>query len=288
MQVLQFDRRLPGQETRGMQYAPGSVPTYLGCVMGVKGFLIDLDGVLFTRDRAIDGAQDALASLVAHNLPFRFVSNATLRSRRTIAARLTAMGFDIPEHMIFTPPLAAVAYMKNAGKCRYHLLTARDVHSDFPPVSDGRSTSGVDYVIVGDAGDAFTYESLNTAFRHLETGAELLALEKDRYWMAASGLSLSAGPFVAALEYATGKTATVLGKPAPAFFSLALQEMHITPADAAMIGDDIATDIGGAQQIGMQGILVKTGKFREEVLRGSPVIPTRIIDSIADLPDVIK
>jgi len=271
-----------------MPYTPGHVPACLGCAMGLKGFLIDLDGVLFTGDRAIDGAQDAIASLRAHNLPFRFVSNATLRSRRTIAARLDAMGFDIPEHTIFTPPLAAVAYMKNAGKYRYHLLTARDVHCDFPPVPDAQSPYGVDYVIVGDAGDAFTYESLNTAFRHLETGAELLALEKDRYWMAASGLSLSAGPFVALLEYASGKTATVLGKPAPAFFSLALQEMHISPADAAMIGDDIATDIGGAQRIGMQGILVRTGKFREDVLRSSPVIPTRIIDSIADLPDVIK
>ena len=271
-----------------MQYTPGSVPARLGCAMDLKGFLIDLDGVLFTGDRAIDGAQDAIALLRAHNLPFRFVSNATLRSRRTIAARLTAMGFDIPEHMIFTPPLAAVVYMKNAGKYRYHLLTARDVHADFPLVPDARISSEVDYVIVGDAGDAFTYENLNTAFRHLETGAELLALEKDRYWMAASGLSLSAGPFVAALEYASGKTATVLGKPAPAFFSLALQEMHIAPADAAMIGDDIATDIGGAQRIGMQGILVRTGKFRDDILRSSPVIPTRIIDSIADLPEVIK
>ena len=271
-----------------MQYAPGRVPAHVGCAMGLKGFLIDLDGVLFTGDCAINGAQDAIALLKEHNLPFRFVSNATLRSRRTIAARLDAMGFDIPEHIIFTPPLAAVAYMKNAGKHRYHLLTARDVHCDFPPVPDARSSSGVDYVIVGDAGEAFTYDSLNTAFRHLETGAELLALEKDRYWMAASGLSLSAGPFVAALEYASGKTATVLGKPAPAFFSLALQEMHIAPADAAMIGDDIATDIGGAQRIGMQGILVRTGKFREDVLRSSPVIPTRIIDSIADIENVLK
>jgi HAD superfamily hydrolase (TIGR01458 family) len=256
-------------------------------MMDVKGFLIDIDGVLYTGDRAIDGAQEAIASLKEHKLQFRFVSNATLRCRRTIAARLTAMGFDIAERAIFTPPQAAVAFMKSAGKYRYHLLTARDVHCDFPQIPDDRGSSVVDYVIVGDAGDAFTYASLNAAFRHLEAGAELLALERDRYWMATEGLSLSAGPFVAALEYASGKTATVLGKPSPAFFSLALQEMHIAPADAAMIGDDIATDIGGAQRIGMQGILVRTGKFREDALRDSPVTPSRIVNSIADLPEIL-
>ncbi len=254
----------------------------------MKGFLIDLDGVLYVGDTPIDGAQEAIASLTESGFSIRFVSNTTRRCRRTIAAHLSVMGFEIPEDAIFTPPLAAVAYMKNAGKDRYFLLTSSDVYRDFPPVSEPLLSSAVDYVIIGDAGERLTYESLNTAFRHLEAGAELLALERDRYWMAPDGLSLSAGPFVAALEYASGRTAMVMGKPAPAFFSLALQDMHLTPSETAMIGDDIATDIGGAQQAGMQGILVRTGKFRNDAVSNSPITPGRIIDSIADLQEIRK
>ena len=119
-------------------------------------------------------------------------------------------------------------------------------------------------MIIGDAGDKITYDSMNTAFRFLMDGAELLALENDRYWMAADGLSLSAGPIVKALEYATGKTATVMGKPSRTFFNLALQDMHLRPEQVAMIGDDIITDIGGAYHAGMKGILVRTGKFRSD------------------------
>ena len=256
--------------------------------MGVKGLLIDLDGVLYIGNRPIDGAQEAIASLTESGFSIRYVSNTTRRCRHTIAARLSEMGFEIPEHAIFTPPLAAVTYMKNTGKNRYFLLTTSDVYRDFPPLPAPHPPSSMDCVIIGDAGERLTYENLNTAFRYLETGAELLALERDRYWMAPDGLCLSAGPFVAALEYASGKTAMVMGKPAPAFFSLALQDMHLTPSETAMIGDDIETDIGGAQQIGMQGILVRTGKFREGSVRDSSVIPERIIDSIADFEEVLK
>jgi len=255
--------------------------------MNVKGFLIDIDGVLYVGDHAVDGAQRAIEYLEERGFIYRFVSNTTRKSRGTIAARLSGMGFDIPERYIFTPPLAAVAYMKNAGRSRYYLLTTGDVYKDFPPPCNDDDPFPVDYVIIGDAGEQFTYENLNRAFRHLMDGAELVALERDRYWMAAGGLSLAAGPFVAALEYATGKVAAVMGKPSPAFFRLALQDMHLSATEAAMIGDDIVTDIAGAQQTGMQGILVRTGKYREDAVRSASVTPSQIIDSIADIGEIL-
>ncbi len=145
----------------------------------------------------------------------------------------------------------------------------------------------MDYVIIGDAGDKLTYASLNRAFRHLNRGAELIALEKDRYWMAPDGLSLSAGPFIEALEFATGKTAVVMGKPSLTFFELALNDMGLRAQETAMIGDDIITDIGGAQCAGMKGILVRTGKFSEENLSQVEIAPEYIINSIADLKKII-
>ncbi len=253
----------------------------------IKGFLIDLDGVLYVGDHPIKGAAAAIENLMQKNYQFRFVSNTTRKCRKTIASRLSAMGFDIPEEYIFTPPLAAVAYMKKTGKMACYLLTTGDVDRDFDQVCAQDTNAKKEYVIVGDAGRTFTFDSLNTAFRHLMEGAELIGLEKDRYWMANGGLSLSAGPFVQALEFASGKKAMIMGKPSKAFFNLALNDMDLQSGQVAMIGDDIATDIGGAHLAGMRSILVRTGKFRQEALESAMIKPTHIIDSIVQLEDIL-
>jgi ribonucleotide monophosphatase NagD (HAD superfamily) len=108
-------------------------------------------------------------------------------------------------------------------------------------------------------------------------------LQKDRYWMASDGLNLAAGPFAAALEYATRKDAVVVGKPRSEFFQIALGELRTLPEETAMIGDDINTDVGGAKRMGILGILVKTGKYSEEALLRSRISPDFTLESIADL-----
>jgi len=256
-------------------------------IMDVKGFLIDLDGVLYIGENAIDGAQEAIDLLKEKKFRFRFVSNTTRKCRKTIAERLTRLGFDIPESSLFTPPLAAIAYMNAAGKHRCMLVTTGDVHKDFEHTCDLDGGAATDYVVIGDAGDTITYEKMNEAFRALNTGAEIIALEKDRYWMTPDGLMLSAGPFVAALEFATGKTAMVVGKPSKAFFEMALKDMDVRTEKAVMIGDDILTDIAGARSIGVKAVLVRTGKFNEESLRGAPIKPDCVIDSIANIRDLL-
>ena len=254
----------------------------------IRGVLIDLDGVLYVGNQAIDGARDTIEFLEDNGYTFRCVSNTTRKCRQTIATRLSTMGFDIPENHIFTPPLAAITYMKKTGKNVCHLLVTGDVDRDFADVKKPGPGTKPDWVIIGDAGENASYENLNTAFRFLMEGAELLALENDRYWLAPDGLSLSAGPFVKALEYATGKTALVMGKPSPAFFNLALQDMNLHPEQVVMIGDDIITDIGGAYQAGMKGILVTTGKYRSESVETARIKPACIIDSVAHIKDVLQ
>jgi HAD superfamily hydrolase (TIGR01458 family) len=254
---------------------------------GVRGFLIDLDGVLYVGDQAINGARESIDLIRDKKYTFRFVSNTTRKCRKTIAERLSSLGFDIPAEYIFTPPLAAVAYIKNSGKHHCYLLTTGDVYKDFNQDCIGNDATPIDYVILGDAGDKVCYDSLNTAFRHIMNGADLIALENDRYWMAPDGLALSAGPFVHALEFATGKTATVMGKPSKTFFELALSDMGLRAEQVAMIGDDILTDIGGARSMGMQGVLVRTGKYRKEALDNAVIKPGFIIDSIAQLQDIL-
>jgi HAD superfamily hydrolase (TIGR01458 family) len=114
-------------------------------------------------------------------------------------------------------------------------------------------------------------------------GAELLALQRNRYWRTDEGLSLDAGPFVAALEYASGKSATVVGKPERNFFRLALEDMGLEPHAVAMVGDDAEADVAGAQGVGLRGIQVRTGKYRQ----GAEGKPDLILDSFAGLPEAL-
>jgi HAD superfamily hydrolase (TIGR01458 family) len=253
-----------------------------------EAFLIDIDGVILLGGVLLPGALDTITWLRDNGYPFRFVSNTTRRKRSTMAAELTVMGITTPESCIFTPAAAAVSFMRQKKRTRAFLLTTRELAAEF--VSGGITPvrNDADFVVAGDAGDRFTYDGMNAAFRHLLSGADLLALEKDRYWMGADGLMLSAGAFVTGLEYASGKVATLMGKPSPDFFATALSSMGTKPEKTAMIGDDVVTDIGGAISCGLSGILVKTGKYRDETLAGAAIKPTAVLSAIADLPGYLE
>jgi HAD superfamily hydrolase (TIGR01458 family) len=199
------------------------------------------------------------------------------------------MGFSIPELKIFTPAVAVADYLSRSNYQTVYLLTTAEVASEISASGHVRNDpESAQSVVIGDAADRFTYAGLNTAFRLLLGGAELVALERDRSWKGADGMMLSAGPFVAALEYATRKEARVMGKPSPAFFRQALLSLGAKASQVVMIGDDIETDIGGAISCGMTGILVRTGKFRKEMLDHALRRPSVVLDSIADLPEYLE
>ena len=255
---------------------------------GIRGLLIDLDGVVYTGGMQVPGANEAISWLESEGYPFRFVSNTTRKSRRSLSQRLNGMGISIPPSLIFTPAIAAAALVRRRGISKVSLLTTGDVHHDFEEAGLQVVREGAEVVVVGDAGDALTYQSMNAAFRLILGGVPLIALEKDRYWMDTDGLSLSAGPFVAALEYATGTEAELAGKPSAAFFRMALDSMGLTPGECAMIGDDAESDVGGAMNAGMSGVLVKTGKFRADAVSRLERPPTAILPSIAALPGYLQ
>lgn len=252
-----------------------------------EGVLLDIDGVLMVGGDPVEGAKDTLSFLQDTCIPFRCISNTTRRSRRSIAGRLGAMGLAIPESHIFTPAVAAAALLAGRALSRCMLLVCEDTVRDFEAAGIEPVMDRVDAVVVGDAGNRMTYEALNACFRCILEGAPLIALEKDRYWRDADGLSLSAGPFVAALEYATGTAAELVGKPSPAFFARALEALGTAPERTLMVGDDIRTDIGGAQGSGIRGVLVRTGKYREDLVEAAGIAPSAVIDSIADLPRLL-
>lgn len=250
-----------------------------------RAFLIDLDGTLYQGESVIPGAPEAVAALRAWGCPIRFVTNTTSRCRATLAEKLRGLGIPVQEEESFAPPYAAARYMRVHGISHAYLLVQEDARQEFEGIAHVEEDAK--HVVVGDLGEEWTFQKLNQAFRLLMEGAQLIALGKSRYWRVSDGLMLDAGPFVAALEFATGKEALVLGKPAPSFFRLAVNDLGFSPAQVAMVGDDIDTDVAGAQRAGLVGVLVRTGKFRPDDLNG-PVRPDLVLDSVADLIWALK
>lgn len=244
--------------------------------------LIDIDGVLHVGVEPIDGARETLQALRERGVAFRLVTNTTSRSRRLVLERLVEMGFDLTESEVLTPAALAVSLCRARGYDRVALHVAPALREDLGQL-EHREDDDVEAVVLGDLGDGFTYARLNAIFRQLQGGAELIALQRNRVWQRDDGLVLDAGPFVVALEYAIGREATVVGKPSEAFFAAALADLGAGASSVAMIGDDIEADVGGALEAGLDGVLVRTGKFRDDAVRASGITPTLVLDSIADL-----
>lgn len=246
----------------------------------IQAIIFDLDGTLYTGDALIPGAVEVVRALKEAGMPLRFLTNTTSRGRAALAERLTRMGFPVAKDEVYSPPWAAGEFLR-AREASAYLLVPEGALGDFVGVSVDEQHP--DYVVVGDLGDAWTFERLNRAFRLLlEEGAQLIGLGRSKYWLAKDGLRLDVGPFIAALEYATGKSATIIGKPEQALFEAALRDLGLPAEQVAMVGDDVEMDIQGAQRAGLYGILVRTGKFRQsDLARG--IWPNLILDSVADL-----
>lgn len=257
-----------------------------GTLTGAEALLVDLDGVLYVGEEPVPGAAAAVAALRERGLGLRFVTNTTARSRAQTLAKLERLGFGVAEPELVTPAALARRRCERLGHRRVALIMNEDVKADFEGLE--QTDAEPDAVIMGDLGEAFGFAILNRAFRMVIGGAELIALQKNRFWLTPAGLSLDAGPFVAAIEYATGSEAVVVGKPSQSFFELVLADLGVGPERALMVGDDIESDVGGALAAGLRAVLVRTGKYREEFVAASAIEPTATIDSIAGLPALLE
>jgi HAD superfamily hydrolase (TIGR01458 family) len=241
-----------------------------------KGVLIDLDGVVYVGNEALPGSLAAIHRIRKLRIPCKFITNTTRRPRRRIVSDLARLGLDIVAQDLFTPAALACDFL-----ARRNLMPLLIVHPDLREDFAGLAADDGEAVVIGDAGACFTYDHLNQAYRKILHGAEFLALAKNRNFLDHDNeLSLDAGPFVAGLEYASGKVATVLGKPALAFFKLAVESMACGPEDVVMIGDDAEADVGGAMAAGLQGIFVQTGKYRPGQEANLAERPTHVVQNL--------
>jgi HAD superfamily hydrolase (TIGR01450 family) len=241
---------------------------------GVRGFVLDADGVLVLKGAPIPGAIDALRALEAKGVPFRVVTNYSQAHRNSLAARFMAAGLPVGPDRIITAVSAVAAYTaeRYPGKALF-VLAAPDALSEFdgqtllsPDEADTAPRGTVAAVVIGDAGNDLSYRNLDIAFRLLRSGAGFLAMHRNPWWLTPRGETLDAGAMVVGLEFSTGERARVLGKPSPDVFRQAAAGLvrdlggRVRRRDLAMVGDDPAADVAGAQRAGLRAFLVLTGK----------------------------
>jgi HAD superfamily hydrolase (TIGR01458 family) len=253
----------------------------------MKSILFDLDGVLYTGENAIEGAAEVISWCLDKEIPHLFVTNTTSRPRTALVEKLARFNIKSTADDFLTPPVAARQWLNKHVDGRLALFVPAATRGEFTEfeLCDEGSEQGAAAVIIGDLGDGWDFTTLNRAFRQLmaDTNTKLIALGMTRYWRAEDGLRLDAAPFVKALEHASGRGAIVLGKPSREFYTSALDRLGCAANETIMIGDDIRGDIEGAQNAGIHGLLVKTGKFQPADLEQG-IKPYDVIDSIVQLP----
>jgi NagD protein len=251
------------------------------------GFLIDMDGVLYRGTDLIPGADRFVRELCRRDVPFRFLTNNSQRTRRDVVARLSRLGLDVGDEHVFTSAMATARFLaqQKPGGTAYvigegGLLTALHQHGyavvDHAP----------DYVVVGE-GRTFNLELVEAAVRMILGGAKLIATNMDPNCPTQNGLRPGCGAMVAMLETATGVRAFSVGKPSPVMMRAARKELGLTTDETAMIGDTMETDILGGAQLGFHTVLVLSGGTRAEDLPRYAYRPDTVVPSIAELADMM-
>jgi HAD superfamily hydrolase (TIGR01458 family) len=246
-----------------------------------------MDGTLAVSWEPIRGAVETVAQLRSRRVPMRVVTNTTSRSRRQIASELRRIGFGFTDEEILTAAVAAASYLRANHPGRRVFLLGDAKPEDLEEVDLVSIDDQPEVVLVAGADESFAFDTLNRVYRRLLGGAAFVAMQRTLTWMTREGENLDAGAYLLGLERASGREAVITGKPSREFFGAALGALGLPADHVAMVGDDIGNDVLAAQAVGMTGILVRTGKFRDDVLARASGAPDHVIDSIADVPSLL-
>ncbi|MCW4351792.1 HAD-IIA family hydrolase [Hoyosella sp. YIM 151337] len=255
--------------------------------MAIKGVLFDIDGVLVTSWRPISGAADAVRTVVESGYASAFLTSTTSLTQADIAMRLWQCGIPAETAEIVTAAKLTAEYVrKQHPGSRCWLLNAGDVRTDMAGIEFTEESP--DVVILGGAGTVFSHENLSRVAELMIQGLPVIAMHRALSWTTSEGLKLDVGAYLPGLEMVGKRSVTVVGKPSGRAFATAAELMNVAPSEIAMVGDDINADVLAGQAAGMTGVLVRTGKYRPELLEDAEHQPDHVIDSVADLPHLLK
>jgi HAD superfamily hydrolase (TIGR01458 family) len=258
----------------------------VGRLTGIDTVLLDLDGTLYEGSQVVPGAPEVVRWLRDQGLTVRFTTNTDSITPTALADRLTRRGFPATEDELVTPVAVAAQLFASAAEARVLAVAADGVRQLLAGCLAGPGDR-VTHVLVADPSYGATYDDLDAGFRALRAGAELVATQVNRIAVRDDGEHLDTGGWVRLLEYATGQSARVLGKPSAEFFTAPLDALGRRPQSALVVGDDLAADIGGGRAVGAATVLVGSGKG-DRPRPGAGAEPDAVVDSVADLPGLLQ
>jgi HAD superfamily hydrolase (TIGR01458 family) len=255
--------------------------------VAIEALLLDIDGVLTISWEPLPGAVQALRRLRRQGITIRLITNTTTKTRRDLAGILRDAGFEVADEEIVTAVVATAAFLRTIGpEANVFVLSDGDATGDLEGVHLV-DVEEADVIVLGGASDDFTYDTMNRIFRRLMDGARLVGMHRNLFWKTSEGWELDGGAYIAGLEAAADTVATICGKPEEAYFAAALEALGVGADRAAMVGDDMLNDVVGAKAAGLTGVLVRTGKYRPGDEARYEVQPDHVVDSIADVPQIL-
>jgi HAD superfamily hydrolase (TIGR01458 family) len=246
--------------------------------------LIDLDGVLRLDKEPAPHIEDFFDYLKKSQTPACILSNSTLSTSSDVRTFFEFNGIhtSIP---ILTASEAAAMYARSRYK-RVAVYCTDHINSLFRGILDFEHPQAI---IIGDYGKKWDFKTMNEIFKKVYDGAEIIAMHKNRHWKTAEdGLLLDVGPFVVALEYATNKPATLIGKPSPLYFSSALNLLGCDLSQKfVMLGDQLENDVQAAKYLGAETILIYTGETTYPIPNNSSIKPDYAVKDLAEVIEVL-
>ena len=252
--------------------------------MDFDGFLFDLNGVFYEDKNIISGANETIDWLKKNSIPYKFISNNSTLSRKLFVEKLKKIGLKINISDVITSNYAGVLTIKKMGLKNCKLIMTEDAKLDYKKFQ--LQNKKIDAIVIGDIGEKWSFSLMNELMNDVISGAEIIALHKGKYYQSQGKLKIDCGAFVAGLEYSTSKKAISIGKPKKSFFDLAAFDLGTNKI--CLVGDDLHNDIEGGQKMGYKTILVKTGKYRQNIFDKSKIKPDFCIPSIKELIKLFK
>ena len=248
-----------------------------------KGFLLDMDGVIYSGMELIPGADKFIARLIEKNIPFLFMTNNSQRTPRDVVNKLAGLGIDAPESAVFTSAMATgwfLSRIKPHGTA--YVLGEGGLLSSLHENGFSLVTQKPDFVVVGE-GRNFTLEMVNNAVEMILDGAKLIATNLDPSPKKKGWANLGIKAVVSMIEEATGRTAFSVGKPSPVMMRAARKRLGLATDETIIVGDTMDTDILGGLQVGYRTVLTLSGVSKREQLDSYAFGPDRIINSLKDV-----
>lgn len=249
-----------------------------------KGFICDMDGVIYLGNQLLPGVAEFVNWLNENDKRFLFLTNSSERSPKELRQKLQRMGLDIGEEHFYTSALATAAFLKKqAPGCTAFVIGAPGLLNALYDVGVTMNDVDPDYVIVGETA-SYNYEVITKAVRLVLNGTRLIATNSDLTGPTEFGIAPACRSLVAPIELATGKKAYFMGKPNPLMMRTGLQLLGVHSEEAAMVGDRMDTDVIAGMESGLATVLVLSGCTSRTDVNDYPYRPTYILNGVGDIP----